>query len=164
MVVFLVLCRCDLELVARFVVRPYNGQVRPMCALDPVVRAMMCALLGLKRNQLVARIPSPARELGVQVEEVELVDFFWDNLNSSDEFNKDGDLRTPIAPPMTSLRMAKALFVSSGSEGNVLDSSQCPEKVDNWETHWDRQGVALDASQCFDELGNWESIGTTVPL
>ncbi|XP_074324560.1 uncharacterized protein LOC141661448 [Apium graveolens] len=32
--------------------------------------------------------------------------------------------------------------VSSGSEGNVLDSSQCPEKVDNWETHWDKQGVA----------------------
>ncbi|KAL8107100.1 hypothetical protein AgCh_023768 [Apium graveolens] len=51
-----------------------------MCALDPVVRAMLCALLGLKRNQLVARIPSPARELGVQVEKAELVGFFWDNL------------------------------------------------------------------------------------
>lgn len=47
--------------------------------------------------------------------------------------------------------------VSSGSEENVLDSIQCSEKVDNWETHWDRQGVALDASQCFDELGNRES-------
>ncbi|KAL8155851.1 hypothetical protein AgCh_001049 [Apium graveolens] len=30
----------------RFVVRPYNGQVRPMCALDPVVRAVLRALLG----------------------------------------------------------------------------------------------------------------------
>ncbi|KAL8146352.1 hypothetical protein AgCh_004189 [Apium graveolens] len=64
----------------RFVVRPYNGQVRPMWALDPVVRAMMCALLGLKRNQLVKRIPSPARELGVLVEKAELVGFFWNNL------------------------------------------------------------------------------------
>lgn len=41
--------------------------------------------------------------------------------------------------------------VGSGSEGNVLESIQCSEKVDNWETHWDRQGVALDASQCFDD-------------
>ncbi|KAL8099211.1 hypothetical protein AgCh_031760 [Apium graveolens] len=31
--------------------------------------------------------------------------------DSSDEFNKDGDLRTPIAPPMTSLRMAKVIFL-----------------------------------------------------
>ncbi|KAL8100271.1 hypothetical protein AgCh_032499 [Apium graveolens] len=45
-----------------------------MCALDPVVRAVLCALLGLRRNQLVARIPSPARELGVQVELVKLVE------------------------------------------------------------------------------------------
>ncbi|KAL8146254.1 hypothetical protein AgCh_004124 [Apium graveolens] len=30
--------------------------------------------------------------------------------DSSDEFNKDGDLRTPIAPPVTSLRMAKANY------------------------------------------------------
>ncbi|KAL8095439.1 hypothetical protein AgCh_036768 [Apium graveolens] len=29
------------------------------------------------------------------------------DIDSSDEFNKDGDLRTPIAPPVTSLRMAK---------------------------------------------------------
>ncbi|KAL8110098.1 hypothetical protein AgCh_025994 [Apium graveolens] len=32
---------------ARFMVRPYNGQVRPMCALDPVVRAVLCAFLGI---------------------------------------------------------------------------------------------------------------------
>ncbi|KAL8109518.1 hypothetical protein AgCh_025577 [Apium graveolens] len=57
----------------RFVVRPYNGQVRPMCALDPVVRAVLCALLGLRRNQLVPRIPSPARELGVKVDRAKLV-------------------------------------------------------------------------------------------
>ncbi|KAL8097332.1 hypothetical protein AgCh_030463 [Apium graveolens] len=31
---------------------------------------------------------------------------------SSDEFNKDGDLRTPIAPPVTSLRMAKVIFLA----------------------------------------------------
>ncbi|KAL8101502.1 hypothetical protein AgCh_033414 [Apium graveolens] len=30
----------------QFVIRPYNGQVRPMCALDPVVRAVLCALIG----------------------------------------------------------------------------------------------------------------------
>ncbi|KAL8127054.1 hypothetical protein AgCh_014106 [Apium graveolens] len=31
---------------------------------------------------------------------------------SSDESNKDGDLRTPIAPPVTSLRMAKVIFLA----------------------------------------------------
>ncbi|KAL8107854.1 hypothetical protein AgCh_024311 [Apium graveolens] len=31
------------------------------------------------------------------------------DIDSSDESNKDGDLRTPIAPPVTSLRMAKVI-------------------------------------------------------
>ncbi|KAL8103970.1 hypothetical protein AgCh_028257 [Apium graveolens] len=53
-----------------------GGQVRPMCALDPVIRAELCALLGLRRNQLVARIPNPVRELGVQVDRVKLSDSF----------------------------------------------------------------------------------------
>ncbi|KAL8116615.1 hypothetical protein AgCh_022961 [Apium graveolens] len=36
------------------------------------------------------------------------------NIDSSDESNKDGDLRNPIAPPVTSLRMAKViLFVGT---------------------------------------------------
>ncbi|KAL8109524.1 hypothetical protein AgCh_025583 [Apium graveolens] len=75
---FLVLCSLILEVMVvggcrRFVVRPYNGQVRPMCALDPVVRAVPCALLGSRKNQLVPRIPSPARELGVQVDRAKLV-------------------------------------------------------------------------------------------
>ncbi|KAL8149813.1 hypothetical protein AgCh_006726 [Apium graveolens] len=34
------------------------------------------------------------------------------DIDSSDEFNKDGDLRTPIAPPVTSLRMAKVIFLA----------------------------------------------------
>ncbi|KAL8090719.1 hypothetical protein AgCh_039966 [Apium graveolens] len=34
------------------------------------------------------------------------------DIDSSDEFNKDGDLRTPIAPPVTSLRMAKVIFLT----------------------------------------------------
>ncbi|KAL8115479.1 hypothetical protein AgCh_022104 [Apium graveolens] len=36
--------------------------------------------------------------------------------DSSDEFNKDGDLRTPIAPPVTSLRMAKVIFLAGTAE------------------------------------------------
>lgn len=46
--------------------------------------------------------------------------------------------------------------VSNESEGNMLDSSQHSENVDNWETNWDEQGAAVDASQCFEELKNWE--------
>ncbi|KAL8120077.1 hypothetical protein AgCh_017271 [Apium graveolens] len=49
------------------------------------------------------------------------------DIDSSDEFNKDGNLRTPIAPPMTSLRMAKVIFLAGGeardmgfSTGNVV--------------------------------------------
>ncbi|KAL8089814.1 hypothetical protein AgCh_039328 [Apium graveolens] len=49
------------------------------------------------------------------------------DIDSSDEFNKDGDLRTPIAPPVTSLRMAKVIFLAGGeardmgfSTGNVV--------------------------------------------
>ncbi|KAL8097573.1 hypothetical protein AgCh_030630 [Apium graveolens] len=38
-----------------------------------------------------------------------LVDYDSD---SSDESNKDGDLRTPIAPHVTSLRMAKVIFLA----------------------------------------------------
>ncbi|KAL8098141.1 hypothetical protein AgCh_031060 [Apium graveolens] len=37
-------------------------------------------------------------------------------LDSSDEFNKDGDLRTPIAPPVTSLRMANVIFLAGTTE------------------------------------------------
>ncbi|KAL8115144.1 hypothetical protein AgCh_021826 [Apium graveolens] len=42
--------------------------------------------------------------------------------DSSDEFNKDGDLRTPIAPPVTSLRMAKLIFLAGEvvNEGDLL--------------------------------------------
>ncbi|KAL8091512.1 hypothetical protein AgCh_033945 [Apium graveolens] len=36
--------------------------------------------------------------------------------DSSDEFNKDGDFRTPIAPPVTSLRMAKVIFLAGIAE------------------------------------------------
>ncbi|KAL8094975.1 hypothetical protein AgCh_036468 [Apium graveolens] len=38
------------------------------------------------------------------------------DIDSSDEFNKDGDLRTPIAPPVTSLRMAKVIFLAGTAE------------------------------------------------
>ncbi|KAL8157121.1 hypothetical protein AgCh_001998 [Apium graveolens] len=34
------------------------------------------------------------------------------DIDSSDESNKDGDLRTPIAPPVTSLRMAKVILLA----------------------------------------------------
>ncbi|KAL8095394.1 hypothetical protein AgCh_036748 [Apium graveolens] len=34
------------------------------------------------------------------------------DIDSSDESNEDGDLRTPIAPPVTSLRMAKVIFLA----------------------------------------------------
>ncbi|KAL8107691.1 hypothetical protein AgCh_024192 [Apium graveolens] len=34
------------------------------------------------------------------------------DIDSSDESNKDRDLRTPIAPPVTSLRMAKVIFLT----------------------------------------------------
>ncbi|KAL8124906.1 hypothetical protein AgCh_012540 [Apium graveolens] len=35
------------------------------------------------------------------------------DIDSSDKSNKDGDLRTPIAPPVTSLRMAKVIFLAA---------------------------------------------------
>ncbi|KAL8103141.1 hypothetical protein AgCh_027612 [Apium graveolens] len=38
------------------------------------------------------------------------------DIDSSDEFNKDGDLRTPIAPPVTSLRMAKVIFLAGTAD------------------------------------------------
>ncbi|KAL8091574.1 hypothetical protein AgCh_033993 [Apium graveolens] len=38
------------------------------------------------------------------------------NSDSSDEFNKDGDLRTSIAPPVTSLRMTKVIFLAGTAE------------------------------------------------
>lgn len=57
---------------------------------------------------------------------------------------------------------------SSESERDALNSRQCSEDVDDWETNWenppslplsvsDRKGVGLDASQCYDDMGNWES-------
>ncbi|KAL8124902.1 hypothetical protein AgCh_012536 [Apium graveolens] len=35
------------------------------------------------------------------------------DIDSSDKSNKDGDLRTPIAPPVTSLKMAKVIFLAA---------------------------------------------------
>lgn len=60
---------------------------------------------------------------------------------------------------------------SSESERDALNSRQCSEDVDDWETNWEnppslplsvsdrqgRQGVGLDAIQCYDDMGNWES-------
>ncbi|KAL8155043.1 hypothetical protein AgCh_000431 [Apium graveolens] len=63
-----------------------------MYALDPVVRAVLCALLGLRRNQLVPRIPSPARELGVQVDRAKLVGF---NVQPLDPIGFDFDTQVP---------------------------------------------------------------------
>ncbi|KAL8103609.1 hypothetical protein AgCh_027981 [Apium graveolens] len=49
--------------------------------------------------------------------------------DSSDEFNKDGDLQTPIAPPVTSLRMAKVIFFAGTAEFWSYERSDTPVRM-----------------------------------
>ncbi|KAL8155978.1 hypothetical protein AgCh_001147 [Apium graveolens] len=65
--------------------------------------------------------------------------------DSSDEFNKDGDLRTPIAPSVTSLRMAKVIFLAGTAEfwsyerSDTLVRMSVNTSGEKSETHHDNQ-------------------------
>ncbi|KAL8125054.1 hypothetical protein AgCh_012652 [Apium graveolens] len=77
---------------------------------------------------------------------------FGDNSkDSSDEFNKDGDLRTPIAPPVTSLRMAKVIFLAGTAEfwsyvkSDTLVRMSVNTSGEKSETHVREESLTLQA-------------------
>ncbi|KAL8105347.1 hypothetical protein AgCh_029223 [Apium graveolens] len=90
--------------------------------------------------------------------------------DSSDEFNKDGDLRTPIAPPVTSLRMAKVIFLAGTTEFWSYERSDTLVRMgvntsgEKSETHVSQNGEAYRAAVSESRRSNRATVSYTLIL